>query len=147
MFKKMMAIGLIAFGAAGAAMAGSDATGAGDGERKVVRQRMHGPGLESAALHNIMAEQLSAKTGKTVAEIRGMLEKGGRDAFAELGIKDEEIRPLFKEARLTLISRMQAARLITPEQAEKARTAKVEMKVKRQHGGKDGPHGEHDAHD
>ncbi len=47
------------------------------------------------------------------------------------------MRALMKEARGTLITRAQAANLITGEQAEKLRAAKVEMRHKRKHRGDD----------
>jgi hypothetical protein len=90
--------------------------------------------VEFAAMHNIMTELLSAKTGKTPAEINALFESGGPPEVAEkLGLKHEEMEPLFKEARATLITRAQAANLITAAQAEKLRAAKVEMHHKRMH--------------
>jgi hypothetical protein len=113
---------------------------AGDREHRKVEHRVHGnASVEFTALHNIIAEQLSAKTGKTQAEITAMFDKGGPHEVAEqLNLKKEDMREVMKEARQTLITRAQAAKLITAEQAEKLRTAKIEMKHKRMHKDKDG---------
>lgn len=144
--KNIVVAGLLALGAAGVAIAGS---GGGDGERTVVKHRMHGkgghpPSVEFAAMHNIMAELLSAKTGKTTAEIQALFEEGGPHGVAEkLGLKDEDIKPLFKEARSTLITRAAAAGLITAQQAEKLRAAKIEMRMRH----KRGPGPDHDEDD
>lgn len=114
--RKILVAGLLALGAAGLAYAGS---GKGFGHASV----------EFAAMHNIMAELLSAKTGKTQAEIAALFDAGGPHAVAEkLGLKREDMRELMKEARGTLITRAAAANLITADQAEKLRAAKVEMR-------------------
>jgi hypothetical protein len=105
--------------------------------------KMHGPhaSVEFTAMHNIMAELLSAKTGKTVAEIQAAFEQGGPEAVHEkLGLSHEQLAPIFKEARATLITRAAAAGLITAEQAEKLRAAKVEMR----HPGDDRDRDDHD---
>lgn len=127
--RKILAVGLLALGAAGVAFAGSD------GPTK--RHRVHGPmghaSVEFAALHNIMADLLSAKTGKTPAEITALFDAGGPHEVAEkLGLKHEDMKPLFREARATLITRAAAAGLITAQQAEKLRAAKVEIRHKRE---------------
>jgi hypothetical protein len=126
--RTLVTAGLVALGVAGAAMAG-------DGEHRVVKHKMHGgASVEFMAMHNIMAEQLSAKSGKTVAEINALFEKGGPHEVADaLGIKHEEMRDLMKQARITLIARAQAANLITAAQAEKLRQAKIEVREKRVH--------------
>lgn len=137
---KWVAVGVLALGAAG--LAGTALAGdapAPRAERHVIKHRMHGPGghvsVEHAAMHNIMAELLSAKTGKTTTEIQALFDKGGpREAFDALGLDDEEVRPLFKEARARLIDRAAKAGLITSEQAEKLRKARAEMRFKRMHG-------------
>lgn len=138
--RKWVAVGALALGALGLAGAtfAADST-APRAERHVIKHRMHGPGghasVEHAAMHNIMAELLSAKTGKTTAEIQALFDKGGpREAFEALGLDDDEMRPLFKEARATLITRAAKAGLITPEQAEKLRKARAEMRMKRMKG-------------
>jgi hypothetical protein len=88
--------------------------------------------VEFAAMHNIMAELLSAKTGKTPAEIAALFDAGGPHEVAEkLNLTHEDMKPLFKEARATLNTRAQAANLITAAQAEKLRAAKVEMRHRR----------------
>lgn len=126
--KTLVMAGLLALGAAGVAMAG-------DGEKRVTKHRVHGgASVEFTAMHNIMAEQLSAKTGKTVAEINGLFEKGGPHEVADtLGLKKEEMRDLMKQARITLIERAQAANLITAAQADKLRQARIEVRHKKVH--------------
>jgi hypothetical protein len=130
--RKVLVAGLLALGAAGLAYAGSGKGG--DDERIVKREVHRGFGhasVEFAAMHNIMAELLSAKTGKTQAEIASMFDAGGPHAVADkLGLKKEDMRALMKEARGTLITRAAAANLITADQAEKLRAAKVEMRHK-----------------
>lgn len=133
--KKILVAGLVALGAAGLAYAGSDKPR--DGERvqkrEVIKEFGHAS-VEFAAMHNIMAELLSAKTGKTQTEITAMFDKGGPHAVAEeLGLKREDMRDLMKQARGTLITRAAAAKLITAEQAEKLRSAKFEPHEKRIH--------------
>jgi hypothetical protein len=136
--KNIVVASLLALGAAGIAIAAP--AGEGDGERRVYKQRIHGkgghpPSVEFAAMHNIMAELLSAKTGKTTAEIQALFEEGGPHSVAEkLGLKEGDMKPLFKEARSTLITRAAAAGLITAQQAEKLRAAKIEMKFRHKHG-------------
>jgi hypothetical protein len=137
-FRTIVAVGLLALGTAGAAQAADRVVKDEDREVRrevIVKHRGHGHGsVEFAAMHNIMAELLSAKTGKTTAEIQALFEKGGPfEAFEALGIPEDEARPLFKEARQQLISRAERAGLITGEQAEKLRTAKIEMRHKRRH--------------
>ena len=125
--RKILAVALVTLGVAGLAFAGDD------GERRVIKHRVHGhASVEFAAMHNIMAEALSAKTGKTQAEIAAMFDAGGpHDVAEKLNLKREDMRALMKEARGTLITRAQAANLITAQQAEKLRQAKVEMRHKR----------------
>ncbi|MGH8481388.1 MAG: hypothetical protein ACRES8_02875 [Nevskiaceae bacterium] len=127
--RNLVMAGLLALGAAGVAIAGAD------GERRVVKHKIHGgASVEFTAMHNIMAELLSAKTGKTQAEINALFEKGGPHEVAEaLDLKREDMRELMKEARGTLITRAQAANLITAAQAEKLRAAKIETHHKRVH--------------
>ena len=130
---KALMAAVVALGVAGIAMAG-------EGERRVSKQVVHGgASIEFTAMHNILSELLSAKTGKTQAEIQAMFDKGGPHEVAEkLNLKHEDMKPLFKQARATLIDRSLAANLITSAQAEKLRTAKVEMRHKRMHGPGDG---------
>ena len=145
-FGKVLAAAVLALGSAGLALAASDGGSRGDGERGHSHKMVHRGGhfsVEHMAMHNIMAEQLSAKSGKTVAEINALFEKGGpHEAFEQLGLDEDEVRPLFKEARLKLIDRSAKAGLITAAQAEKLRSAKFEMRHKRR--GHDGPRGEGD---
>ena len=127
--KPLLMAGLLALGAAGVAIAGAD------GERRVTKHRIHGgASVEFTAMHNIMTELLSAKTGKTQAEISAMFEDGGPHAVAEkLNLKDGEMKALFREAHGTLITRAVKANLITEQQAVKLREAKIEMRHKRMH--------------
>jgi hypothetical protein len=133
--RNVLVAGLFALGAAGLAYAGSG-KGGDDGERVVKREVRKGFGhasVEFAAMHNIMAELLSARTGKTQAEIAALFDAGGPHEVAEqLNLKREEMRELMKEARGTLITRAAAAHLITAQQAEKLRAAKVEMRHKKE---------------
>ena len=135
-FRKVLVAGLLALGAAGgigAAMAAGGDSDAPRAERHVIKHRMHGAAsVEFTAMHNIMAELLSARTGKTTAEIQALFEKGGpHEAFDALGLTREDVQPLFKEARLKLIARATSAGLITSQQAEKLKAAKMEMREKR----------------
>jgi hypothetical protein len=128
--KQLLIGSTLAVALVGVALAAEDAH---DGARMKMRAHAQAS-VEFAAMHNIMTELLSAKTGKTPAEINALFEAGGPPAVAEkLGLKHEEMEPLFKEARATLITRAQAANLITAAQAEKLRAAKVEMHHKRTH--------------
>lgn len=138
--RKVVVAGLLALCATGLAQA-SDQDKRVDkrvDEKRVVEvHKVKGMGhasVEFAAMHNIMAELLSTKTGKTPAEIAAMFDAGGPHEVAEqLGLKGEEMRALMKEARGTLITRAQAANLITSEQAERLRQAKFEVHRKRGH--------------
>ena len=133
--KRVLVVAGLVLGMAGMALAANDHGPGGDGAEhdRVVKHRMHGgPGLEHMALRNIMAELLSARTGKSAGEIQALFESNGpHEAFDQLGISDEDHRALFKQAHTTLVNRMAAANLITPQQAEKARSAKIEMRVHR----------------
>lgn len=123
--RKVVAAGLLALGAAGLAFAASESTtpGADTGEHHMHhRHGPMGPSVERAAMHNIMAELLSAKTGKPVAEITALFENNDpHEAIEQLGLKPEDLRPLFKQAHETLIQKAQAAGLITAAQATKLR--------------------------
>jgi hypothetical protein len=138
--KKVLLVAALAVGATGVALAASDGPRGGDGERVEIRHRA-GPGghgghfsVEHVAMHNIMADLLSARTGKTPAEIQALFEKGGpHEAFEQLGLDEDEVRPLFKEARLKLIDRSAKAGLITTAQAEKLKSARIDMRHKRRH--------------
>lgn len=136
--RKVVVAGLLALCATGLAQA-SDKDKRVEEKRVVEVHKVKGMGhasVEFAAMHNIMAELLSAKSGKTPAEIAAMFDAGGPHEVAEqLGLKKEDMRALMKEARGTLITRAQAANLITTEQAERLRQAKFEVHHKRRHGG------------
>jgi hypothetical protein len=139
--RKVVVAGLLALCATGLAQA-SDKDKRVEEKRVVEVHKVKGmrhASVEFAAMHNIMAELLSAKTGKTPAEIAALFDEGGPHEVAEtLGLKKEEMRALMKEARGTLITRAQAANLITSEQAERLRQAKFEMHHKRRHGDDEG---------
>ena len=129
--KKILAVGLLALGAAGVAFASGDREG-GKGKGHRAHGEMRHASVEFAAMHNIMADLLAARTGKTAGEIQALFEANGpRQAFEELGLSKDEMRPLMKEARQTLITRAAAAGLITAQQAEKLRAAEVKMHHKR----------------
>lgn len=148
--RKVVVAGLLALCATGLAQA-ADKDKRVDEERvekrvvEVHKVRGHAS-VEFAAMHNIMAELLGAKTGKTPAEIAALFDEGGPHAVAEkLGLEKEEMRALMKEARGTLITRAQAANLITAQQAERLRAAKVEMRHKhKRRGGDDHDEGDDD---
>jgi len=121
-------VGALALSAAAAVFADDDG-----GKRRFVKHHDH-PSVEFAAMHNIMAELLSAKTGRTPAEITALFDAGGPPEVVEkLGLKHEDMRPIFKEARATLITRAQAANLITAAQAQELRAAKIEMRLRGPH--------------
>ena len=131
--RKILVAGLLALGATGLALA--DGERRGDDQRIVEKQVVKGhASVEFAAMHNIMGELLSARTGKTPAEIAALFDKGGPHAVAEeLGLKREEMREIMMEARGTLITRAQAANLITAQQAERLRAVKLDVRHKRVH--------------
>ena len=132
--RKVIVAGLIALGASGIALAAEKDKRV-DEKRVVEIHKVRGhASVEFAAMHNIMAELLAGKTGKTQAEIAAMFDEGGPHEVAEeLGMKKEDMRAVMKEARGTLITRAQAAKLITAEQAERLRKAKMEIHHKRSH--------------
>jgi hypothetical protein len=131
--RNFLVAGLLALGAAGLAYAGSGKGGDDErGARREAHKSFGHASVEFAAMHNIMAELLSAKTGKTQAEIAAMFDAGGpHDVAEKLNLKREDMKTLMQEARGTLITRAAAAKLITAEQAEKLRAAKVEMRHKK----------------
>jgi hypothetical protein len=122
--RKVLVAGLLALGAAGVAVA----EGSHNGEDSHGRHHGHGPmghaSVEMAAMHNIMAELISAKTGKSVAEIKALFEKSGpHDAIESLGLTRDDMRPLFEKAHAQLIDKAAAAGLITADQATTLRAA------------------------
>ena len=125
-WKKGLVIAGLALGAAGLAFAaaeGHDREHGGEHMRHV--KFMRGASVEHAAMQNIMAELLSAKTGKTIAEIQKQFEDGHpHEALEDLGLSEEDGRALHQQAREKLIAKAQAAGLITATQAEKIRAAK-----------------------
>lgn len=146
--RKMVVAGLLALCATGLAVASDKDKRVEDKrvERMVEVHKVRGhASVEFAAMHNIMGELLSAKTGKTPAEIAALFDEGGPHAVAEkLGLEKDEMRTIMKEARSTLITRAQAANLITAQQAEKLRVAKVDIHKHKRRGGDDHDEGDDD---
>ena len=80
--------------------------------------------VERAAMRNILAEQLSARTGRSAAEIADMFESAPPpEAARQLGLSEADMKAVIDQARTALIQRATAAGLITPEQAEQIRMA------------------------
>lgn len=126
---KMQSV-LIGVVAAASLLGGTTATRADDGAsphgRQVKFVRKLGPSVEHAAMQNIMAEALSAKTGRSVAEIKALFADSPPPEVArELGLSETDMKSLFKQSRETLIQRAAAAGLITAEQATELRNAKL----------------------
>ena len=130
--KILVVTGAVLLAMAGAAFAAGEAKGEPRVERHVIKHRgpPMGHSVEHTAMHNIMAELLSAKSGKTAAEIQAMFDSSGPETFEQLGVDEKDVPALFKQARGKLIDRAQSANLITAAQADKLRSAKVEMKVR-----------------
>lgn len=83
-----------------------------------------GPSVEHAAMRNIVAEALSAKTGRSAAEISAKLDDTSpQDVAREFDLSEADMKALHKQARLTLIQRAAAAGLITAAQADELRKA------------------------
>lgn len=123
----ILAAALFAFGAAGvyAASTNDKAPGASGGD---VHGHMHRGmefSVERVAMHNIMAELMSAKTGRSQEEIRQLFESSANphDAVEKLGLSHDDMRALFQQAHLTLIQKAQSAGLITADQAAKLKAA------------------------
>jgi hypothetical protein len=114
-----LAVSLI--GGAPAIAADDDATPRGHHVKFVHRM---GPSVEHAAMQNIVADALSAKTGRSAVEIKTMLEDDPPHEVAkDLGLSEADMKGLFKQSRETLIQRASAAGLITAEQAAELRKA------------------------
>lgn len=125
--RKIAVAATLALAAAGAAFAATDTKAPADQDRDgPMHHRMHGMpfSVERVAMHNIMAELLSAKTGRSQDEIRALFEGNDpRDAIEKLGLSHDDMRALFQQAHLTLIQKAQAAGLITADQAAKLKAA------------------------
>ena len=122
--RNVMVAGLLALGAAGLAYAATDNAGPDDGVQQMHRMHhmrgMARASVEVAAMHNILAEELSARTGKTTEEIKALFEKSNpHDAMQQLGLTHDDMRPLMEQAHATLIDRAAAAGLITADQAKR----------------------------
>lgn len=125
--------------AAASLLGGTAAMAADDGStprgRQVKFVHKMGPSVEHAALHNIMADALSARTGRSAAEIKALFEDSPPPEVAsKLGLSEADMKSLFKQSRETLIQRAAAAGLITAEQATELRNAKMPDRMRH------GPH-------
>ena len=139
-FRSIPAAGLRAGGTAGALAASQTAPPpdamAGHGKH---HEGMHHGGMrfsvEHVAMHNIMAELISQKTGRSVAEVRGLFENGDpRAAFDKLGLSRDDVHAMMKTAHGQLIDKAAAAGLITADQAATLHAAPIP-----EHPGHDGP--------
>lgn len=82
------------------------------------RSPPHGPSVERVAMHRLLAQELAQRSGRPVAEITSMLKDAPPPEVAEeLGLEREAMHEMFSAARRTLIQRMQAAQLISAEEA------------------------------
>ena len=83
---------------------------------------------ERAAMHNLILGALVAKTGRAPDDIAKMFEEGGPPEVAkQLNLSEDDMHSIVTNAHRTLVERMQAARLITPDQAEKLKAAPLPM--------------------
>jgi len=141
--RKILVASILALSAAGAAYATGDKGS--DHDRDGDHGRMHHRmpfSVEHVAMHNIMAELLSAKTGRSQDEIRAMFQNGDpHEAIEKLGLSRDDMRALMQQAHLTLIQKAQSAGLITAEQATKLKAAPFPAERR---GGPDGD-GPHDG--
>jgi hypothetical protein len=118
--KRVLTVAGLTIGLAGLSFAASE--GGHDGH--VIKHRfVHGMGVEQAAMHNVLAELVSAKTGKSVAEVQAAFDQSHpHEAMEQLGLTEDDMKPLFKQAHEKLVAKAQAAGLITAAQAEKIRS-------------------------
>ena len=117
--RSMLVAGLLALGSAGAVFAEG-----GSHEGMHHRHPFMGASVEHMAMHNIMADLLSAKTGRSPAEIKALFEGADpHEAIEKLGISRDDMHKLMEQAHETLLTRATAAGLITAEQAQKIRSA------------------------
>jgi len=85
---------------------------------------------EHMAMHNLIVAAVATKTGRSQDDIAKMFEQDQghpQDVGKQLGLDEDAMRGIFVNAHRTLIERMQAARLITPDQAEKLKAAPMPM--------------------
>lgn len=113
--------------------------------------RMHGPhsmSLAHVAMRNVVAELAAAKSGKPLAEVRAVFEKSHPHAAMEaLGLSEDDMKVLFQQAHTTLVDRAATAGLITPEQAQELRGAKIALQVRKELRPRAGEHGDsHTTH-
>lgn len=107
-----------------AATSGPQGAPGAQGERSHRGHMMGRFSVEHVAMHNIMAELLSQKTGRSVAEIKALFENSEdpRAAVDKLGLSHDDMRALFQQAHQTFITKAEAAGLITAEQAKQLRS-------------------------
>jgi hypothetical protein len=83
---------------------------------------------EHAAMHNLIVAALAVKTGRSQDDIAKLFKDNAPpDVGRQLGLDEDAMHTIFANAHRTLIERMQAARLITPDQAEKLKAAPLPM--------------------
>jgi hypothetical protein len=107
---------------------------------KAHRHHGFGPSVEHAAMHNIMADLISAKTGRPAADVRKLFADGDpREAVEKLGLSRDDMHALMKQAHEQLVARAAAAGLITAEQATKIRAMPLPEPGEHRgdHGGRD----------
>jgi hypothetical protein len=122
--RSILAAGLLALGTAGAVFA-EGATG-GDPAHRMHPHMMAGS-VEHVAIHNIMAQLLADKTGRSVDDIRALFEGSDpHDAIAKLGLSRDDMHALMEQAHDTYVTKATAAGLITADQAQKIRAAHAE---------------------
>jgi hypothetical protein len=145
--RKVLLAGVLAIGAAGVAVAAAEPSRGDDGARHEghhMRHDMMRASVEVQAMHNLMAELLSAKTGKSASEIKALFEKAGNPhaVTEQLGLSHDDMRALHEKAHGQLIDKAAAAGLITAEQAAKLHAAPLPAPPRERHskGGDDDRH-------
>jgi hypothetical protein len=130
--KNILAAGLIAASVVGAAFAAGDrgdrqGERSGDDHARHMHGAMRHASVEMTAMHNILADLLSAKTGKSAGEVKALFEKSDNphEAMESLGLSRDDMRTLHDQARAKLIDKAATAGLITAEQATQLRAAKL----------------------
>lgn len=124
--RSILAASLLALGAAGALAASKPAPPDVPQGHGMHHGGMHGMrfSVERVAMHNIMAELISQKTGRPVAEVRALFENGDpREALDKLGLSHDEVHAMMKTAHSQFIDKAAAAGLITADQAAKLHAA------------------------
>lgn len=107
-------------GAALLSIAVGTAMAAGDGPRKGGPHGTPPPSVGMIATQNQVLAILAERTGKTEAELQQLFEaEGPHGAIESLGLDRDTMRSVHEQARTQVIEAMQAAGLITAEQATK----------------------------